>query len=223
MLWLESALERMPVLVELGIRRVVHGAITHPPDGNMLPGPCKISNYWLCCGSQVGIAWGPGAGKYLAQWMTHGAADISMNSFDPMRFSARIDDIYRIEKGREDYLLRHEIPFPNLVRSGYRPSHSKVTPLYDILRQNGAVYQDIGRWERLYWYATGNIPQQHIESFNRTRLHDVAGREIRQLRTHAGIADLSAFAKLDLSGEHADQYLGESPQTGFPLNTGAFH
>ena len=49
--------------------------------GNMLLGPSGIRNFWLCCGSQVGIAWGPGAGKYLAQWMIHGAADISMASF----------------------------------------------------------------------------------------------------------------------------------------------
>ena len=219
--WLENAMERMPVFAELGIRRVVHGAITHPPDGNMLLGPCKIPNYWLCCGSQVGIAWGPGAGKYLAQWMTHGAADISMNSFDPMRFGARLDDTYRIEKAREDYLLRHEIPFPALDRPGCRPSHSKTTPLYDVLKQKGAVYQDIGGWERPYWYATGNIPQQHIESFTRTRLHDVVGEEVRQLRAYAGIADLSAFSKLELSGEHADQYLNRISSNRIPAKRGS--
>jgi len=37
--WLENAMERMPILAQLGIRRAVHGAITHPPDGNMLLGP----------------------------------------------------------------------------------------------------------------------------------------------------------------------------------------
>jgi dimethylglycine dehydrogenase len=87
--WLVNAFGRMPVLAELGIKRTVHGAITHPPDGNMLLGPAPgLRNFWCCCGSQVGIAWGPGAGKYLAQWMVHGTAEINMRDFEsPTRAS----------------------------------------------------------------------------------------------------------------------------------------
>ena len=153
--WLENSMARMPIFAELGIKRVVHGAITHPPDGNMMLGPSGVRNFWCCCGSQVGIAWGPGAGKYLAQWMVHGAADISMASFDPRRFGAKIDDAYRIGKAKEDYLLRHEIPFPHLDRPDCRPSHSKTSPLYETLKAKGAVYQDVYGWERPYWYAPG--------------------------------------------------------------------
>ena len=36
---LENSLERMPIFAELGIKREVHGAISHPPDGNPLIGP----------------------------------------------------------------------------------------------------------------------------------------------------------------------------------------
>ena len=44
--WLTNAFERMPVLAELGIKRTVHGAITHPPDGNLLLGPAPgIRNF----------------------------------------------------------------------------------------------------------------------------------------------------------------------------------
>ena len=144
--WLENALERLPVVAELGIRRVVHGAITHPPDGNMLLGPVRgLGNFWLCCGSQIGIAWGPGAGKYLAQWMVHGAADISMRPFDPRRFGPWIDDQYRLDKAKEDYLLRHETPFPHLDRPACRPA--KTSPLYEVLKDKGAVYEEVFGWE----------------------------------------------------------------------------
>ena len=177
--WLENALERMPILADKGIKSVVHGAITHPPDGNMLLGPSGLKNFWCCCGSQVGIAWGPGAGKYLAQWMVRGAADVSMRSFDPRRFGARIDDDYRINKAREDYLLRHEIPYPHLDRPDLRPSHSKLSPLYEILKDKGAVYEDVYGWERPYWYAVGGVEQKHIESFRRSALFDIIGNEVR--------------------------------------------
>ena len=39
--WLEGAMRRMPVVAELGIRRVVHGAISHPPDGNPWSDPLR--------------------------------------------------------------------------------------------------------------------------------------------------------------------------------------
>jgi dimethylglycine dehydrogenase len=80
--WLENAMERMPVLAELGIKREVHGAISHPPDGNPLIGPVAgARNYWCCCGTQIGIGWGPGLTRELARWIVHGAADISMRDY----------------------------------------------------------------------------------------------------------------------------------------------
>ncbi|MEP1772884.1 MAG: FAD-binding oxidoreductase, partial [Anderseniella sp.] len=74
--WLENAMGRMPIFAELGIKREVHGAISHPPDGNPLIGPAPgVRNYWCCCGTQIGIGWGPGLTRELARWMVHGAAD----------------------------------------------------------------------------------------------------------------------------------------------------
>jgi len=219
--WLENALERMPILADKGIKSVVHGAITHPPDGNMLLGPSGVPGFWLCCGSQVGIAWGPGAGKYLAQWMVRGAADVSMRSFDPRRFGARIDDEYRLGKAREDYLLRHEIPYPHLDRPGLRPSHSKCSPLYRALDNRGAVYEDVYGWERPYWYAVNGVEQKHIESFRRSALFDIVGEEVRGLRAHAGIADLSAFAKLEISGADAESFLERVQSNRLPQKTGS--
>jgi dimethylglycine dehydrogenase len=79
----------MPIFAELGITRDVHGAISHPPDGNPLIGPAPgVRNYWCCCGTQIGIGWGPGLTRELARWMVHGAADISMRDYDPRRFGA---------------------------------------------------------------------------------------------------------------------------------------
>ncbi|MDH3219185.1 MAG: FAD-dependent oxidoreductase [Gammaproteobacteria bacterium] len=219
--WLENALERMPILADKGIKSVVHGAITHPPDGNMLLGPSGVKNFWLCCGSQVGIAWGPGAGKYLAQWMVRGAADVSMRSFDPRRFGARIDDDYRINKAKEDYLLRHEIPYPHLDRPALRPSHSKLSALYETLKSRGAVYEDVYGWERPYWYAVGGVEQKHIESFRRSPLFDIVGNEVRGMRAHAGIADLTAFAKVEVSGADAGLFLDRVQSNNLPQKIGS--
>lgn len=218
--WLEASMERIPLFAENGIKRVIHGAITHPTDGNMMLGPSGRRNFWLCCGASVGIAWGPGAGKYLAQWMVHGASDISMSAFDPRRFGAKIDETYRIEKAKEDYLLRHEIPYPHLDRPVCRPSHSKRSPLYDVLGQAGAVYQDVYGWERPYWYAINGNPQEHIYSFRRSAEHDIVGLEISGLRSNAGIADLTAFSKVEVYGEHAQSFLERISCNKLPKKVG---
>lgn len=204
--WLENAFDRMPILADKGIMKVVHGAITHPPDGNMLLGPAPgVENYWLCCGTQIGIGWGPGGGKYLAQWMVHGAADVSMRAFDPRRFGNWVDENWRINKAREDYLLRHETPFPRLDRPDCRPL--KSTPLFETLKAKGAVYEEVYGWDRPYWYAPEGTPQEHIHSFRRTELFDILRDECLGLRENAGIADLSAFGKIDVVGADAHSFL----------------
>jgi dimethylglycine dehydrogenase len=51
--WLENAMTRMPIFAERGIRRVIHGAITHPPDGNMLLGPSGVRDFCGISGCAV--------------------------------------------------------------------------------------------------------------------------------------------------------------------------
>jgi dimethylglycine dehydrogenase len=204
--WLENAFERMPVLANLGIKKTIHGAITHPPDGNMLLGPAPgLDNFWCCCGSQVGIAWGPGAGKYLAQWMVHGAADINMRDFDPRRYGDFADRDYQITKAREDYILRHEIPFPGFNRTEGRPV--KTSTLYERLKDAGAVYEEIFGWERPRWFATDGMEQKDCHSFQRADHFAAVAAECKAVRERVGIMDLSGFGKIDVSGPDAEAFL----------------
>src|SRR5262249_38946159 len=100
---LEIAMQRLPILQEVGIKRVVNGAILYTPDGPMLLGPAPgLRNFWCACGVSVGIAWGPGLGKYLAQWMVEGSAEINMRPFDPRRFGGWSNHAYAQAKVRED-------------------------------------------------------------------------------------------------------------------------
>ena len=200
--WLENAFERMPILAELGIKRTVHGAITHPPDGNMLLGPAPgLENFWCCCGSQIGIAWGPGAGKYLAQWMVEGAADINMREFDPRRYGAFADRTYQLAKAKEDYLLRHETPFPGFNRPAGRPV--KTSPLYQRLTAAGAVHEEVYGWERPRWFARDDMVAEDLYGFRRPAWHAMVEQEVKAVRERVGIMDISAFAKVELSGPDA--------------------
>ena len=200
--WLENALDRMPIFAELGIKREVHGAISHPPDGNPLIGPAPgLRNYWVNAGCQIGIGWGPGLTRELARWMVHGAADLNMRDFDPRRYGKFADRDYQIVKAKEDYILRHEIPFPHFNRHAHRPV--KPSPLYATLKEQGAVFEEVYGWERPRWYARDGVPQEDHYGFNREAWFPCVMAEVKAVRESAGLIDISAFSKIEVSGPSA--------------------
>ncbi len=217
--WLENAMERMPVLAERGLRRAVHGAISHPPDGNPMIGPAPgAANYWCCCGTQIGIGWGPGLTRELARWMVHGAADISMRPFDPRRFGSYATRDWQVTKAKEDYCLRHEIPFPHFNRLAGRPI--KPSPLYDRLKAKGAVFEEVYGHERPRWFAGDGVPQADQYSFRRNAVHDRVAAEVAAVRQRVGIMDITAFTKVEVSGPDAQAFLDRLVANRLPRAVG---
>ena len=217
--YLEESLNRMPIFAELGIQREVHGAISHPPDGNPLIGPAPgVQNYWCCCGTQIGIGWGPGLTRELARWMVHGAADISMRDYDPRRFGDYATKDWQVTKAHEDYCLRHEIPFPHFNRLAGRPI--KPSPLYDRLKEKGAVYEEVYGHERPRWFAKNGVEQRDYYSFKRNEVHDVVGEECRAVRENVGIMDISAFTKVEVAGAGAEDLLNRLIANKLPKKVG---
>ncbi|UWQ75678.1 FAD-dependent oxidoreductase [Leisingera sp. M658] len=217
--WLEESLNRMPVFADLGIQREVHGAISHPPDGNPLIGPAPgVKNYWCCCGTQIGIGWGPGLSRELARWMVHGAADISMRDYDPRRFGAYATKDWQVTKAHEDYKLRHEIPFPHFNRLAGRPI--KPSPLYERLKDKGAVYEEVYGHERPRWFARNGVEQRDHYSFKRNEVHHMVGLECKAVREGVGIMDISAFTKVEVSGPGAAALLDRLTANRLPQKAG---
>ncbi|MEM9426450.1 MAG: FAD-dependent oxidoreductase [Pseudomonadota bacterium] len=218
--WLEESLNRMPIFAELGITRDVHGAISHPPDGNPLIGPAPgVRNYWCCCGTQIGIGWGPGLTRELARWMVHGAADISMRDYDPRRFGSYARKEWQVIKAKEDYCLRHEIPFPHFNRLAGRPI--KPSPLYEPLKEKGAVYEEVYGFERPRWFAKGGVAQEDHYSFRRTVVDELVAQEVRTVRERVGIMDVTAFTKVMVEGPDAYALLDRLTANRMPQKVGS--
>ena len=218
--YLEESLNRMPIFAELGITRDVHGAISHPPDGNPLIGPAPgVRNYWCCCGTQIGIGWGPGLTRELARWMVHGAADISMRDYDPRRFGSYATKEWQVTKAREDYCLRHEIPFPHFNRLAGRPI--KPSPLYALLNDKGAVHEEVYGFERPRWFAHDGVAQEDHYGFGRTAVHDMVAHEVKAVREAVGIMDVTAFTKVRVDGPDAYALLDRLTANRMPQKNGS--
>jgi dimethylglycine dehydrogenase len=218
--WLEESMNRMPIFAELGIQREVHGAISHPPDGNPLIGPAPgVKNYWCCCGTQIGIGWGPGLTRELARWMVHGAADISMRDYDPRRFGRYANKEWQVIKAKEDYCLRHEIPFPHFNRLEGRPI--KPSPLHNLLKNKGAIHEEVYGFERPRWFARNGIEQRDHYSFRRNEVHDMVAHEVKAVREAVGIMDVTAFTKVLVKGKDANAFLDRLTANKMPRNVGS--
>ncbi|MCP4390937.1 MAG: FAD-dependent oxidoreductase, partial [Gammaproteobacteria bacterium] len=218
--WLEKALERMPIFAEAGIKRVINGAIPHTPDGNPLVGPAHgVRNVWQCCGASIGIAQGAGCGKYLAQWMVHGDAEINMRGMDPRRFGAYADADYTRTKSFDDYENMFETPLPG--REIYAARPSRVTPLYEKLAAKGVRYTEVYGWERPKWFSLDGREEE--PGYRRNNIFDVIGEECRAVRERVGVMDLSSFAKFDVEGSGAEALLDLLTANQLPKKTGGIN
>lgn len=215
--WLEHAMNCMPVIEEAGIKRIVNGAIPHSADGPPLLGPAAgLKNFWLCCGSSFGIAQGAGCGKYLAQWMVHGDAEINMTGFDPRRFGSFADDAYMKAKGFQDYGLTYFTPVPDEELPAAR--ECRTSPLFEKLKLKGCVYTQTFGWERPKWFSPDGRDEQY--SYRRNNVFDVVRDECLAVRDRVGVLDLSGFAKFDVTGSDAEAFLNRLCANKMPTRDG---
>ena len=201
---LERVMERMPIFAEVGIMRVVNGANPRAPDHNPLIGPASgLRNFWLSCGQNMGIGQGAGAGKYLAQWMMHGAAEINMVGVDPRRFGSYAHMEYARAKSHQDFTFMYQLHLPGEERPAGRPA--RTSPLYEKLKAKGAEYAQGFGWERPKWFSLDGREEE--KSFRRNNIFEVVGDECRAVRERVGVLDLSSFTKHDVTGADAETYL----------------
>ena len=202
--WLERVMERMPIFAEAGIMRVVNGAISHTIDSNPLLGPAPgVRNFWLCAGSSIGIAQGGGSGKYLAQWMVHGAAEINMIGVDPRRFGEYADKAYTDAKAHREYWDMYDLVLPGEERPDGRPA--RITPLYEKLKAKGCVHTESFGWERPKWFSLDG--REEAYSFRRNNVFEVVAAECRAVRERVGLFELASFSKFEVTGADAEAFL----------------
>ena len=215
--WLEKATGRLPLFGKAGIKSVVSGAITHTPDANFLLGPAAgAANYWMSNGVSVGISQGAGAGKYLAQMMVHGQAEINMLEFDPRRFGGWADKEYATQTSIVDYQHMYYCYRPGEQHETCRPM--RKTSLYDRLKARGGQFQEVFGWERVRWFDTSGAGEDY--SFERSNWFEPVRAECAAVRERAGLMDLSTFAKFDVTGAGAQVFLERISANAIPARDG---
>ena len=216
---IESAIHRVPVFGEVGVKKVYNGAICYTPDGSPIVGPAwGLKNFWINEGHSFGITAAGGAGWQLAEWIVDGEPTIDMLGVDPRRFGDYATQSFLIEKNEEAYANVFTIHYPDEEREAGRPL--RQAPCYDRLKDLGAVFGQKFGWERANWFAPKGVEQIDDWSFRRSNWFDHVGNECLNVQNNVGILDMTAFAKCRISGPGAKDFLDNLVANKLPQKNG---
>ena len=141
-----------------------------------------------------------------------------MRDYDPRRFGSYADKAWQVVKAKGDYCLRHEIPFPHFNRLAGRPV--KPSPLYDRLKEKGAVFEEVCGHERPRWFARDGVAARDCYSFPPSVVDDKVAAEVKAVRERVGIMDISAFTKVEVSGPGTEALLDRLVANRLPQKVG---
>ena len=198
------AIDRVPVVGEAGIKRIINGPMIWSPDSNVLFGPVpELRNYFCCNGIIPGFSQSGGMGLMAAEWITRGESSYDMFAWDVARFGDWADAAFTKARVGDQYAHRFSIHFPNEEREAGRPVRTR--PVYEMQKDLGGVFGLNYGWEHPAWFA--DTPgTKDTNGFTRQNWWGPVGDECRMLRDHAGIIDISNFAKYSVRGAGASDW-----------------
>jgi len=205
---LEVGFKHYPAIERAGIKRVINGPFTFAPDGNPVVGPIRgLRNYWVAAGVMAGFSQGGGVGLALSNWMANGDPGFDIWAMDVARFGDWASLAYTNAKVRENYSRRFRIRFPNEELPAARPL--RTTPLYDRLKQEGAVYGVSYGLEHALWFAPEGVEPVEQVTFRRSNAHEIVGAECRAVRNGVGVMEIATYAKYEVRGSAAESFLSQ--------------
>ena len=214
----EAATQHVPILEQAGAQRFVNGPIPYAPDALPLVGPAGgLRNFYHATGVQIGITHSAAIGKAMAEWLTEGETEWDLSAWDPRRFGGWADQDYAAKRAAQHYDLQYAIPYPHRLMESGRPVNQ--TPLYDHLKNRGAVMGQIGGWERAFWFARTEEEAKQDLSFGHEPWMSAVKRECETVRDAVGVMDHGGFTKYEMSGPDAAKILdhlfcGSLPKAG---------
>lgn len=203
---MELSLGRVPALETAGIKTLTNGPESFTPDGNFIVGEApELANFFVGAGfNAFGIASGGGAGMVLAEWAAKGEPPFDLWSADIRRFGRpHFDTDWVRTRTVEAYGKHYTMAWPHEEHDSGRPC--RKSPLYDVLKDQGACFGEKLGWERPNWFADaarGETPKDEY-SFGRQNWFAAVGREHQAAREAAVLFDQTSFAKFALKGPDA--------------------
>lgn len=205
---MEQAMARVPGLQTAGIKQMINGPESFTPDGNFILGEApELKNYFVGAGfNAFGIASGGGAGRALAEWVAASEQPMDLWPVDIRRFgTVHRDKNWVLSRTLEAYAHHYAMAWPHEELESVRPV--RTSPLYQRLKDQGAVFGWKLGWERPNWFAPKGMEQKDVYTYGRQNWFDQVGLEHQAARERVVLIDQTSFAKFLMVGKDAEAAL----------------
>lgn len=201
---LEDAMQRVPLLGDIGWRKFFCGPESFTPDDQFHLGEApELGGYFVAAGlNSVGIQSSGGLGKACAEWMHHGHPPMDLWGNDIRRvYPFMGTQRFLQERVCESLGLLYARHYPYLQFETCR--NIRLSPLHHRLESHNACFGQVAGWERPNWFAPPDVTPQYIYSFGKQNWFDYSAAEHRAARETVALFDQSSFSKYLVQGKDA--------------------
>jgi glycine/D-amino acid oxidase-like deaminating enzyme/glycine cleavage system aminomethyltransferase T len=198
---LTAGVKRFPLLEQAGIQLFFNGPESFTPDGNALMGETpELANLYVACGmNTVGVMSGGAVGKMMAQWIRDRQRPEGFLEFDVARISSfQTGRTFRRDRTTEALGVLYSLNFPNREYSSGRGG--RRVPVHHRHLAAGAIMGNREGWEVPLVYSPAGKDVRLQCSYGRQNWVPWAAQECREAQDNVLLFDLSANAKLKISG-----------------------
>jgi len=207
--FLEKAMSRIPISLEVGISKFFCGPESFTPDMGVAFGETpEIRNYFVAAGlNSIGLITGPGLGRIMAQWITTGDPGVDITPINVDRFHPyQCNPEYRKTRVVETLGMVYRRHYPTRVPLTAR--NCKRSPFHDRLKDERAFFTDVSGWESPAWYAPeGQEPKVEKLSWGRHNWFPFWEAEHRACREAVIAMDMTFMGKFLVQGRDAGKVL----------------
>jgi 4-methylaminobutanoate oxidase (formaldehyde-forming) len=207
--YVETAMKRVPITMEVGVKKFFCGPENFTPDLRPIVGEApELRNYFVAAGlNSIGILTGGGLGRVMAHWIVNGRPDVDVTAM-------HIDRLHRYQ-GTPAYRRTRTVESLGMVYKCHYPTYSmqtargaKRSPIHDRLAALGAYFRDVSGWEGADWYAPrGTAPVIERHAWGRESWFPHWEAEHRACREGVILMDMSFMSKFQVEGCDAGRIL----------------
>ncbi len=201
---LEQAMERVPMLQDVGWRKFFCGPESFTPDDQFHIGEApELKNFFVGAGlNSVGIQSSGGLGKALAEWIDKGYSPLDLWGNDIRRmYSFQGTQQYIQNRVSETLGLLYDNHYPfKQMETSRNVRHS---PIHERLVERNACFGEAAGWERPNWFAPKGVEPKYEYSFGKQNWFEYSANEHRGFRENVGMFDQSSFSKYLVQGKDA--------------------
>jgi len=205
---LEHAMERIPMLADVGWRTFFCGPESFTPDDQWHVGEVpNVKNYFVACGlNSIGIQSAGALGKACAEWMEKGHAPLDLWGNDIRRMYPFMGTQQFIQERVEESLgLLYARHYPFLQFETARGV--RLSPIHQRLQEANACFGSVAGWERPNWFAPKGVEPEYEYSFGKQNWFGYSAEEHRAAREGVVLFDQSTFSKYLIQGKDAAKNL----------------